>query len=250
MTHLSYASHLNTYTGFPPYLVNLEFCHFPFQAWKMPGICSKVVKTWNVNSKPWKNLQFANSMFQVSFFKMSFTKIILIYIFVISTLSTQTLIRSQPWISLLLPRNNLDNKLILCHKRRGNPASVLTYFEIFYIKLKFVWKYLEFGIKNLEFRTKNLENTWNLVFGKKVGTLIQLWLVLIGKLLLVNICCFPINHFFDELSTRMSSISSWGPFRKHYWREGKLLGGAQISPFVGGGGAFCEILIIQKTKRA
>ncbi len=34
-------------------------------------------------------------MFQVSLFKMSFTKIILIYIFVISTLSTQTLIRSQ-----------------------------------------------------------------------------------------------------------------------------------------------------------
>ncbi len=31
-------------TGFPPYLENLEnleFCHLIFQAWKMPGICSK-----------------------------------------------------------------------------------------------------------------------------------------------------------------------------------------------------------------
>ncbi len=33
-----------TYAEFPPYLENLEnveFCHFLFQAWKMPGICSK-----------------------------------------------------------------------------------------------------------------------------------------------------------------------------------------------------------------
>ncbi len=61
-----------------------------------PGKClefaHKVVKTWNFNSKPGKNMKFANSMFQASFFKMSFTKIILIYFFVISTLSTQTLI--------------------------------------------------------------------------------------------------------------------------------------------------------------
>ncbi len=55
----------------------------------------KVVKTWNFNSKPGKNMKFANSMFQASLFKMSFTKIILIYLFVISTLSTQTLIECQ-----------------------------------------------------------------------------------------------------------------------------------------------------------
>ncbi len=28
-------------SGFPPYLENLEFCLFFFQAWKMPGIYSK-----------------------------------------------------------------------------------------------------------------------------------------------------------------------------------------------------------------
>ncbi len=64
-----------------------------------PGKClefaQKVVKTWTFNSKPWKNMTFANSMFQASLFKMSFTEINLIYFFLISTLSTQTLIWSQ-----------------------------------------------------------------------------------------------------------------------------------------------------------
>ncbi len=56
----------------------------------------KVVKTWNFNSKLGKKtLKFANSMFQASFFKMSFTKIILIYFFVISTLSTKKLIEAK-----------------------------------------------------------------------------------------------------------------------------------------------------------
>ncbi len=80
LTH-SQGSHLEN-------LKNMEFCHFLFQTWKMPGICSKIGKN------P-KNLNFANSMFQASLFRMSLTKIIVIYIFVISTLSTQTLIRSQ-----------------------------------------------------------------------------------------------------------------------------------------------------------
>ncbi len=63
-----------------------------------PGKClevaQKVVKTCNCNTNPGKNLKFANSMFLASF-KVLFTKIILIYLIVISTLSTQTLIRSQ-----------------------------------------------------------------------------------------------------------------------------------------------------------
>ncbi len=62
----------------------------------MPGICSKGGKNLEFKLKIWgKNLKFANSMFQASLFKMSFTKIVLIYFFVISTLSTQTLIRNQ-----------------------------------------------------------------------------------------------------------------------------------------------------------
>ncbi len=62
----------------------------------MPGICSKSGKNLEFELKTWKkNLKFANSMFQASLFKMSFIKTILIYFFVISTLSTQTLIQSQ-----------------------------------------------------------------------------------------------------------------------------------------------------------
>ncbi len=33
-----------TQSGFPPYLENLELCHFLFEAWKMPGIYSKSSK--------------------------------------------------------------------------------------------------------------------------------------------------------------------------------------------------------------
>ncbi len=42
LTHIKWLSY--GIPGFPPYLENLEnleFCHFLFQAWKMPGICSK-----------------------------------------------------------------------------------------------------------------------------------------------------------------------------------------------------------------
>ncbi len=35
-------------TGFPPYRENPEFCHFLFQAWKMPGICSKSRKNLDI----------------------------------------------------------------------------------------------------------------------------------------------------------------------------------------------------------
>ncbi len=59
------------------------------------------------------------------------------------------------WISLLLPGNNLENTGILCHKRSGNPASVLTHFEIFItkmcMKVPAIWheKNWNLGPKNL-----------------------------------------------------------------------------------------------------
>ncbi len=92
------------------------------------------------------------------------------YFFVISTLSTQTLI----WIHIDLGYHwfylEITWKIhgILCHKRSGNPASVLTHFEIFITKIcrkvPGIWHKQPW--KNLEFRTKNLEKTWNLVFEK------------------------------------------------------------------------------------
>ncbi len=110
-------------------------------------------------------------MFQVSLFKVSFTRIILIYFFVISTLSTQTLIQSQIDIGFHCFYLEITWKIqgILCHKRSGNPESILTHFRIFItkicMKLSGIWH------KNFEFRTRNFEKTWNLAFGQKVGTL-------------------------------------------------------------------------------
>ncbi len=76
-------------------------------------------------------------MFQASLFKMSFTKIILIYFFVISILSTQTLIQSQIDLRFHCFYLKINWKIhgILCHKRSGNPASVLTHFKIFITKI-------------------------------------------------------------------------------------------------------------------
>ncbi len=115
-------------------------------------------------------MKFATSMFQASLFKMSFTKVIMIYFFVISTLSTQTLIQSQIDLGIHCFYLEITWKIygILCHKRSGNPASGLTHFEIFIteicLKVPGIWHKKTW--KNLEFRTKNLEKTWNLVFGK------------------------------------------------------------------------------------
>ncbi len=110
-------------------------------------------------------------MFQASLFKMLFTKIILIYFFLVSTyFSTQTLIRSQIDLEFHCFYLEITWKIhgILCHKTGGNPASVLTHFEIFISKICMkepgIWHKKPW--KNLEFRTKNLEKTWNLVFGK------------------------------------------------------------------------------------
>ncbi len=168
----------------------------PWKKWNFviffskPGKClefpQKVVKTGNFNLKPGKNVKFANSMFQASLFKMSFTKIILICFFVISTLSTQTLIRSQIDIGFHCFYLKITWKIhgILCHKRSGNPASVLTHFEIFITKICMkvpeIWHTKNMK-KTLEFRTKNLEKTWNLVFGKKWEPCVGINIVSVAK---------------------------------------------------------------------
>ncbi len=97
----------------------------------------KTLKTWNFViffSRPGKCLEFAQ---KASLFKMAFTKIIMIYFFVISTLSTQTLIRSQIELGFHCFYLEITRKIhgILCHKKCGNPASVLTHFEIFITKI-------------------------------------------------------------------------------------------------------------------
>ncbi len=93
----------------------------------------KTLKTWNfVIFCP--SLEFVQKVvkreickFYVSsfIFKMSFTKVIQIYIFVISTLSTQTLIRSQINLGFDYFYLEITWKIrgILCHQIRGNPGN-------------------------------------------------------------------------------------------------------------------------------
>ncbi len=165
-----------TMQGFHPTWKTLKTWNFVI-FFSRPGKClefakNKVVKTWNFNLKPGKtwNLQI---LFQASLFKMSFTKIILIYFFVISTLSTQTLIDLGFWSQIDLGFHCFYLEItwkihgILCHKRSGNPASVLTHFEIcitkICMKVPWIWhKKLE---KKTGIRAKSLEKTWYLVFG-------------------------------------------------------------------------------------
>ncbi len=150
----------------------------------------KVVKTWNFNSKPReKTLKFANSMFQTSLFKMSFTKIILLYFFVISTLSTQTLIRSQ--IDLGFHCFYLENTWNFASQEMWEPCICFNTFRDFYDYnlCENTWNLAQKNLEKLwKFRTKNLEKIWNLVFGKKwepwhhvyqVDTELQLWLTVV-----------------------------------------------------------------------
>ncbi len=141
----------------------------PWKTWNFviffsrPGKCleftQKVVKTRIFNSKPGKNLKFVNSMFQALLFKMSFTKIILIYFFVKSKLSTQTLIQSQIDLGFHSFYLEITWKIhgILFHKRIRNLASVLTHFKIFPKKT----------LKNLEFGPKILRKPGICYLGKK-----------------------------------------------------------------------------------
>ncbi len=99
---------------------------------KCLSFAQKVLKTWNFTSKLWKNLKFANSMFQASLFNMSFTKIILIYLFVISTLSNTDSKPNWPWISLLLPGNNLENTWNFASQEKWEPCICFNTFRDFY----------------------------------------------------------------------------------------------------------------------
>ncbi len=145
-------------------------------------------------------------MFQASLFKMSFTKIILIYFFVISTLSTQTLIWSQIDLGFHCFYLEITWKIygILCHKRSGNPASVLTHFAIFLTK-------------NLYESTWNLaQKTWNLGprtlrkpgIWEKVGTLVE-EIIIINSIKVVKVVKYP-ERF-------------WGQ-QKHWTRDGPIIG--------------------------
>ncbi len=114
-----------------------------------------MVKTWNFNSKPGKNLKFANSMFQASLFKVWFSKkksdLLLCHIYIINTYTDSK--PNWPGFDCFYLEVTWKIHGIFCHNRSGNPASVLNHFEIFTTKICMkvpgIWH-------------KNYVKTWNL----------------------------------------------------------------------------------------
>ncbi len=103
----------------------------------MLEFAQKVVKPGILTQKPGKKREnckfFVSSFtFQDVIYKNNFD-LLLCHIYIINT--NTALKPIWPWISLLLHGNNLENNGILCHKRSGNSASVLTHFEIFITKI-------------------------------------------------------------------------------------------------------------------
>ncbi len=117
-------------SGFPPYLKNLEFCHLLFQAWKMSGICSKSKKSLEFFSKPGgkKPLEFKKFGVSRLTFQHVFTKNI-IYIYIISKLSTSTLIHSKFNLRFNCFYLEITWKIhgISCHQRGGNPNILISW---------------------------------------------------------------------------------------------------------------------------
>ncbi len=91
----------------------------------MPGICTKPGKILDLLQN-WKiNFKLVNSVFKIHFSKC-YLQINFIYIFVISTLSTQTLSfkTNLKGISLFLPGNNLENTWNFVSPEKWEPCSI------------------------------------------------------------------------------------------------------------------------------
>ncbi len=173
----------------------------------MPGICPKSGKNSRIITQNLeKNLKFANSMFQVSLFKVSFTKIILIYFFIITTLSIQTQIQSQIDLGFHCFYLEITCKIhgILCHKRSGNPPSILTQ-DFYNLNLyESTWNLAQKNLK--ETRIYDQKSWENLEFGiwKKVGTLLVISLSADNK----QRCpfCLEVSTFLYDLTIYSYSL--------------------------------------------
>ncbi len=126
-------------SGFPPYLENLEnleFCHFLFQAWKMPGICSKSSKNLEFELKTWKKIEIckfyvSSFTFQDAIYKNN-SDLLRCHIYIIN-LNTNTDSKPKlPWISLFLPGNNLENTWNFVSQEKWEPCICLNTFRDFY----------------------------------------------------------------------------------------------------------------------
>ncbi len=92
------------FTGCLENLENLEFCHLRFQAWKMPGICSKTEKPGILTQNLGEKIVLCKFCFSRFTFQDVIFKKILIYICHICIINTNTDSKPNwPGISLHLP---------------------------------------------------------------------------------------------------------------------------------------------------
>ncbi len=110
-------------SGFPPYLENhenLEFCYLLFQAWKMPGICSKSMKSMELYLKTWTKLFSEIRCFMIHFSRCHLQKNHLhrCHIYIIN----KTLIQGQSDLGFHCFYLEITWKIhgILCHQRSKN----------------------------------------------------------------------------------------------------------------------------------
>ncbi len=104
---------------------------------KCQEFAQKVVKTWNLTQNLERTWNLQILCLKLYFSRCHLQKIIPIYFFVISTLSTQTRIRSQIDLGFHCFTLEITWKIhgSLCHKRGRNPASGLTHFKIIITKI-------------------------------------------------------------------------------------------------------------------
>ncbi len=92
------------FSGFPPYLENLEFCHFLFQSLEKLEICK---------------FYFSSFTFQDVIYKNN-SDLLLCHIYIINT--NTDLKPNLPWISLLLPGNYLENTWNFVSQEKWEPC--------------------------------------------------------------------------------------------------------------------------------
>ncbi len=119
--------------GSHPTWKTLKFVIF----FSMPGKClefaQKVVTTWNFNLKPGKKLEIfkfhvSSFTFQDVIYKNN-SDVLLCHIYIINT--NTDLKPNWPWISLLLPGNNLENTWNLVSQEKWEPRICFNTFQDF-----------------------------------------------------------------------------------------------------------------------
>ncbi len=112
------------YQGSHPPLKTWNFVIFFSRPGKWLEFAQKVVKTWNFNSKPGKNLKFASFMFKNN------SDLLLCHIYIISTNTDSK--TNWPWISLLSPGNNMENTWNVVSQEKWEPCICFNTFRDFY----------------------------------------------------------------------------------------------------------------------